>query len=63
VRGRSVFEVGPVEEAAGGAEGGGAGTSCPAAGSDRAMPRSRETTIRHDLQCTLGISVFILGLC
>src|SRR6202158_6089518 len=57
-----VLDVGPVEEAAGGAGRGGTGAFCAAAGSDRSvirpnMARKKKPAARHGLQCSLGISV------
>ena len=68
-----VLDVGPVEEAAGGAGGGGIGGFCAAAGSDRGVmrasvpragvpradiARAKQPTAKHGLQCNLSISVF-----
>src|SRR5713101_3682142 len=56
------LDVGPVEEVAGGAEGGGAGKFCATAESDRGVTRAsmasaKRPVARHGLQRSLGISV------
>jgi len=62
------LEVGPVEEAAGTAGGGGSGIPCAPARSDSVvtsanMARVKTPSATNDLQCNLGISVFIPRLC
>src|SRR6266851_266520 len=62
------LDVGPVEEVAGGAEGGGAGKFCATAEGDRCVTRAsmasaKRPVARHGLQRSLGISVFIPRLC
>src|SRR5258708_16084026 len=73
-----VLDVGPVEDTAGGVGGGGSGTFCAAAGSNRVairanaprasvpmadVARAKEPIARCGLQGNFGISVFIPRFC